>query len=77
VTGRGIFEAVVIEVTRGATAGVAARRLGLSPGLSDAVVDEAERLGLLTRFGGTCSACEGPAIRGCVGCPLTRVGREA
>lgn len=75
-TGRGTFEAIVAEVTRGATPGVAAGRLGFSQGLADAVVDEAERLGLLTRFGGTCSGCGDPAIRGCIGCPLTRVGRE-
>lgn len=76
-TDKRTFEAVVSEVIRGATPGVAARRLGLSTSLADAVVDEAERLGLLMRYGGACSGCDDSAHLGCIGCPLTRVGREA
>jgi hypothetical protein len=77
VTRRGTFEAVVSEVSRGTTPGEAARRLGLSAGLADIVVDEAERLGLLSRFGGTCSVCEGRSVQGCIGCPLPRIRCEA
>jgi hypothetical protein len=74
---RGAFAAVVSGVSEGKTAAATARRLGIPVGLADTIVEEAERLGLLTRYGSACSSCDVSTARGCVGCPMTRTPREA
>ncbi|MBN2176667.1 MAG: hypothetical protein JW722_03315 [Demequinaceae bacterium] len=74
---RGAFSAVVSEVAGGTTAAAAARRMGIPVGLADTIVEEAERLGLLSRYGGACASCDPSAAGGCVGCPMTRIRRGA
>jgi len=76
VTGRPAgFDAVVADVARGLTVGAASRRYGLSEDLAEAMVDEAERLGLLARYTPDCLGCAPAPGKACAGCPLTRVRR--
>lgn len=81
-----VLEDVLREVSAGATSDAVARRLGLDPGLAEAMVDHWERLGvvhraqdvLAQRCGGGCPSTAGqgdgevhvPA--GCAGCPIAR-----
>jgi hypothetical protein len=72
--GASSFGAVLAAVRQGQTVGAAARSLGLSPGLAEAMLDEARRLGLAVsarEVCGTCSPASATAL--CAGCPvLTR-----
>lgn len=72
----GVFVAVMAEVERGSTAKAAAHRLALPLDLVETVLEEAERLGLASRYGTGCSGCPSSG-RGCDGCPLTKVVRRA
>ena len=68
------WAAVLDDVgTRGGTPAQVATRLGLAPSLVQAVLDHAERLGLVAVAGRGCgSGCpSGPELpKGCAGCPL-------
>lgn len=72
------FSAVLAAVRRGQTVASAARSLGVSEDLAEAMVDEARRLGLVVSAREACAACSGPqeAIS-CLGCPIAAgdVGR--
>ena len=72
----GTFATVVAGATRSAP-GAVARRLALPVDLVQSILDEAERMGLLSRYGGACSSCVGLSVKGCVGCPMTTLRREA
>lgn len=66
---------------RGGTPAQVAARLGLPPALVDAVLDHAERLGLVATAGRDCgSGCPtGPAApASCAGCPMSamQIGRR-
>jgi hypothetical protein len=73
-TARASFTEVIAEVGAGATVNGASRSLGLHPDLVAAMVEEGERLGLLSRYvstGPSCSGCSGVMRGGCATCPLT------
>jgi hypothetical protein len=69
------WAAVLDDVSaRGGTPAQVAARLGLPPSLVQAVLDHAERLGVVAVAGRGCgSGCPTGAEvpTGCVGCPLT------
>lgn len=68
------WAAVLDDVgTKGGTPAQVAARLGLAPSLVQAVLDHAERLGVVAVAGRGCaSGCpSGPGVpNGCAGCPL-------
>jgi hypothetical protein len=68
------WDAVLDDVgARGGTPAQVARRLGLSASLVQAILDHAQRLGVVDVAGRGCaSRCPaGPAMStGCAGCPL-------
>jgi len=70
-----VWTAVLEEAgVRGGTAEQVANRLGLSPSLVQAVLDQAERLGVVAVAGSGCgSGCPtGPEMpASCTGCPLS------
>jgi hypothetical protein len=66
----GIFAAVIAEATRSAPAAVA-RRLSVPIDLVTSILEEAEALGVVTRYSRH-QACPSSGS-GCDGCPLTRV----
>jgi hypothetical protein len=70
----GTFAAVVAEATRSAPATVA-HRLSLPVDLVVSILEEAEALGLVTRYPQR-QACPSSGS-GCDGCPLTRVCHPA
>lgn len=70
-----VWAAVLDDVgVRGGTPAQVATRLGLSASLVQAVLDHAERLGVVAVAGRGCaSGCpSGPDLpKGCVGCPIS------
>jgi len=70
-----VWAAVLEDVSaRGGTPAQVASRLGLAPSLVEAVLDHAERLGVVAVAGQGCgSGCPiGPEIpKACAGCPLS------
>ncbi|MFI2755100.1 hypothetical protein ACGIF2_16850 [Cellulomonas sp. P22] len=81
-----VLDDVLREVSAGATSDAVARRLGLDPGLVEAMVDHWERLGVVhragdvlgQRCGSACSPAGGDGTgtahvpAGCAGCPIAR-----
>lgn len=71
------FASVLAAVRRGQTVGAAARSLGISEELAEAMLAEATRLGLAVSARtvcGTCAPAAGSAL--CAGCPAaTRAGK--
>jgi hypothetical protein len=62
---------VLRETATGATPGAVVSRLGLDEGLVEAMLDHAERMGLVLRVG--CASCAGQASDpSCAGCPIAR-----
>ncbi len=68
------FGAVLAAVRQGQTVGAAARSLGISVGLAEAMLDEARRLGLAVSAREVCGTCSPSSVSSlCAGCPvLTR-----
>ncbi|WP_024285234.1 hypothetical protein [Cellulomonas sp. KRMCY2] len=66
------LERVLAELATGATATVAAARLGVAPDLVDVMVAELERCGAVSAAPRSCGACPPEPARspGCAGCPL-------
>jgi hypothetical protein len=65
------FGAVLAAVRQGQTVGAAARSLGLSPELAEAMLDEARRLGLAVSAREACGTCSpASASSRCAGCPV-------
>ncbi|MCL2848676.1 MAG: hypothetical protein FWE61_01365 [Micrococcales bacterium] len=60
---------VLRETATGATPQTVAARLGLDPGLVEAMVDHAQRVGLV--WTPTCTSCTA-SLPTCAGCPLSR-----
>ncbi|WP_084074487.1 hypothetical protein [Demequina sp. NBRC 110052] len=73
VSGAGsVFGSVVALMGRGFTPAAAARELGVSADLAEAVAAEAERLGLVVSSGSACGTCTPGAKIACASCPLSR-----
>lgn len=74
--GNSSFAAVLAAVRRGQTVGAAARSVGISVELAEAMLDEAKRLGLAASAREACGTCSEPVLpASCLGCPAaTRKG---
>ena len=68
----GVFGAVVEQLASGSTPRAAARALGISPDLAEAVAAEATRLGIVISAGAACGTCVPKASIACAGCPMAR-----
>lgn len=69
--GASSFGAVLAAVRRGQTVGAAARSLGLSLDLAEAMLDEAKRLGLAVSAREVCGTCAPESSSPlCAGCPV-------
>lgn len=72
-----VLEDVVAQVCAGVRPGLAAARLGIDPGLAEAALDHAVRLGVVTPAAALELGCSGcgtvqRAAPACGGCPLAR-----
>ncbi len=67
----GVFDAVMKELAAGSSPRSAARTLGISVDLADAVADEATRMGLIVSGGSACGTCVPKSSPACAGCPFT------
>ncbi|NTV39593.1 MAG: hypothetical protein HGA51_06500 [Demequinaceae bacterium] len=67
----GVFDAVMRELAAGSSPRSAARTLGISVDLADAVADEATRMGLIVSGGAACGTCVPKSSPACAGCPFT------
>lgn len=72
----GVFDAVMDQLAAGSSPRTAARTLGISLDLAEAVAAEATRLGLVVTGGSACGTCVPASSPACAGCPLTE-GRSA
>lgn len=67
----GVFDAVMMQLAAGSSPRSAARNLGISVDLADAVADEATRMGLVVSGGSACGTCLPTSSPACAGCPFT------
>ncbi|NYI39898.1 hypothetical protein [Demequina lutea] len=72
----GIFDSVMTQLAAGASPRSAARTLGISLDLAEAVAEEATRMGLVVSGGSACGTCVPASSPACAGCPFTD-GRAA
>ena len=69
--GASSFASVLAAVHHGQTVGAAARSLGISVDLAEAMFDEAKRLGLAASASDLCGTCTvSQASITCAGCPI-------
>ncbi|MCB2413529.1 hypothetical protein LGT39_11820 [Demequina sp. TTPB684] len=68
----GSFGAVMDRLAAGDSPRVAARTLGISVDLAQAVANEAGRLGLVVPASAACGTCVPRSSPACAGCPLVR-----
>lgn len=66
----GVFDSVMAELSTGATARSAARTLGISLDLAEAIADEATRMGLIVSGSAACGTCVPKSSPACAGCPF-------
>jgi len=72
----GVFDSVMTQLAAGSSPRSAARTLGISLDLAEAVAEEAGRLGLVMTGGSACGTCVPASSPACAGCPFTD-GRAA
>jgi hypothetical protein len=72
----GVFDSVMTQLAAGSSPRSAARALGISLDLAEAVAEEAGRLGLVVTGGSACGTCVPASSPACAGCPFTD-GRAA
>lgn len=70
----GVFGAVMEQLSTGASPRTAARTLGISLDLAEAVASEATRMGLVIEASRACGTCAPSASAACAGCPLAGKG---
>ncbi len=66
----GVFDSVIAELAAGSSARSAARTLGISVDLAEAVSDEAVRMGLVVTGSAACGTCVPTSSPACAGCPF-------
>jgi len=71
----GVFGAVMEQLANGASARSAARNLGISLDLAEAVADQAARMGLVITAGSACGTCVPSSSPACAGCPFVGANR--
>ena len=75
-TERSSFVGVLAAVRRGQTASGAARSLGITVELAEAMIEEAKRLGLAVSAREACGTCSAPDLpASCLGCPAATRAR--
>ena len=67
----GVFDSVMTQLAAGSSPRSAARTLGISLDLAEAVADEATRMGLVVSGGSACGTCVPASSPACAGCPFT------
>ncbi len=67
----GVFDSVMTELAQGSSPRAAARTLGISLDLAEAVAEEAVRMGLVVTGGSACGTCVPASSPACAGCPFT------
>lgn len=72
----GVFDSVMTQLAAGSSPRSAARALGISLDLAEAVAEEAARMGLVVSGGSACGTCIPASSPACAGCPFTD-GRPA
>lgn len=70
----GVFDSVMTKLAAGSSPRSAARTLGISLDLAEAVADEAARMGLVMTGGSACGTCIPSSSPACAGCPFTEGG---
>ena len=67
----GVFDSVMTQLAAGSSPRSAARTLGISLDLAEAVAEEATRMGLVVSGGSACGTCVPASSPACAGCPFT------
>ncbi len=67
----GVFDSVMTELATGSSARTAARKLGISLDLAQAVAEQATRMGLVVSGGSACGTCAPATSPACGGCPFS------
>jgi hypothetical protein len=70
----GVFDSVMTQLAAGSSPRSAARTLGISLDLAEAVAAEATRMGLVMTGGSACGTCVPASAPACAGCPFTEGG---
>jgi len=70
----GVFDSVMTQLAAGSSPRSAARTLGISLDLAEAVAAEATRMGLVMSGGSACGTCLPASSPACAGCPFTEGG---
>jgi len=70
----GVFDSVMTQLAKGSSPRAAARALGISLDLAEAVAEEAARMGLVVSGGSACGTCAPASAPACAGCPFTDGG---
>ncbi len=66
----GVFSSVMAQLAAGSSARAAARTLGISVDLAEAVSEEAIRMGLVVTGSAACGTCVPKSSPACAGCPF-------